>query len=285
MKSCFSERQKKDIVKRYCDGESVSKLSKEINVAKGTIYVWINKYRSFFYNQNLVPTDYYQLKRTVERQAKIIAILKSVECTAGSSLTERMCALEKLIRKYDIRVLCDALDVDRGTFYNHIKRNKRENVWYKKRREYLREEIRRVFDENDQILGARKITAVLKNNGEAVSVRLVRELMQEMNLASIRTNSKSEYIKDKRKHNHLRQQFSVDGPNNVWTSDVTYFRYNDKWYYICTIIDLFSRKVIAYGISRSNSTQLTKSTLRKAFETRTYSDDLIFHSDNGSNYI
>lgn len=72
--------------------------------------------------------------------------------------------------------------------------------------------------------------------------------MNEMNLNSIRTNSKKEYLKDKRKRNILRQQFNVDKPNIVWVSDITYYKFNDKWFYICAVIDLFSRKVGAYKI-------------------------------------
>lgn len=64
-------------------------------------------------------------------------------------------------------------------------------------------------------------------------------------------------------------------------SDVTMFRFKNRWFYICVVIDLFSRKVIAYHISKNNSTQLTKTTLKKAIEARGKHKDLLFHSDNG----
>ena len=48
--------------------------------------------------------------------------------------------------------------------------------------------------------------------------------------------------------NHLNQEFDVSRPNEVWVSDVTYFKYGKSAYYICVIIDLFSRMVIAYKI-------------------------------------
>ena len=59
---------------------------------------------------------------------------------------------------------------------------------------------------------------------------------------------------------------------------------DEKGFYICVIIDLFARKVIAHKISYHNSTQLTKSTFKSAYETRHPSQSLIFHSDNESNY-
>ena len=45
-------------------------------------------------------------------------------------------------------------------------------------------------------------------------------------------------------------------PNEVWVSDVTYFKYGENAYYICAIIDLFSRMVVGYKIGKTNSTQL-----------------------------
>ena len=55
-------------------------------------------------------------------------------------------------------------------------------------------------------------------------------------------------------------------------------------YYICVVLDLYARKVIAYKISRHNSTQLTKSTVKAAYGTRKPTESLLFHSDQGGNY-
>ena len=59
---------------------------------------------------------------------------------------------------------------------------------------------------------------------------------------------------------------------------------NEKSYYICVIIDLYARKVIGYKVGKKNSTQLIKSTLKQAYESRLPDSSLIFHSDRGSNY-
>lgn len=55
-------------------------------------------------------------------------------------------------------------------------------------------------------------------------------------------------------------------------------------FYLCAILDLFSRKVIAYRLSSQNNTQLTINTFKDAFESRNRPNDLSFHSDQGSNY-
>ena len=82
----------------------------------------------------------------------------------------------------------------------------------------------------------------------------------------------------------LQRQFHVDGPNKVWISDVTCFKVNEKHLYVCVILDLFSRKVVAHRVSSRNSTYLITSTFRQAFQERNTPQRLIFHSDQGAQY-
>lgn len=110
--------------------------------------------------------------------------------------------------------------------------------------------------------------------------------MHENGWFSIRGGAKTIYEMNKqRKENILSQKFVATEPNQVWVSDVTYFSFKKDTYYICVIIDLFARKVIAYSISTNNSTRLTKGTLTKAYYARMPNEGLIFHSDRGGNYI
>ena len=55
--------------------------------------------------------------------------------------------------------------------------------------------------------------------------------------------------------NHLQQPFSQDAPNLVWVSDITYLKAGTKWYYLCVIIDLFSRKVVLWHLSSKADTK------------------------------
>lgn len=168
---------------------------------------------------------------------------------------------------------------------NFIFRNKRMHTWYAKRREQLRIEIQQIYDDSHQIFGASKICAVMKEKGYRVSKEMVLELMRDMGLVSIRQDAKDMYDKEqKRFKNYLNQQFTVSRPNEVWVSDVTYFRFADKNFYICAIIDLFSRMVIGYKIGQSNSTQLVRSTFQSAYDERKPIEPLTFHTDRGSNY-
>lgn len=86
------------------------------------------------------------------------------------------------------------------------------------------------------------------------------------------------------KQNRLQRQFKADKPNQVWVSDVTCFKVNGKYLYVCAILDIFSRKVIAYRVSSKNSTHLITSTFKQAFQSRNAPQSLLFHSDQGAQY-
>lgn len=84
--------------------------------------------------------------------------------------------------------------------------------------------------------------------------------------------------------NHLHQKFNQKSPNLVWASDFTYIKVAGKWYYLCIVMDLFSRKVIAWNISGKPDVDLVMTTFKKAYEKRNSPYGLMFHSDRGSQY-
>lgn len=142
-----------------------------------------------------------------------------------------------------------------------------------------------IFENNNQIFGSGKIHAILKDRGYKISVKTVADILHENNLFPIRSSAKSLYLRDlERKENILKQNFIADKPNQYWVGDVTYFNYNNTKFYICVILDLYARKVVGCKISQNNSTQLTRDTFKQAYATRNISENLVFHSDQGSNY-
>lgn len=119
--------------------------------------------------------------------------MKSIPAIANATTQERLAVLEPLYGQFSVHVLCEALDVPRGTFYNHIKRNKRDNSSYAKHREELRTAIQGIFEESRQTFGSEKICAVLHERGYKAGTTLVRELMSEMGLCSVSTTSKRQW--------------------------------------------------------------------------------------------
>lgn len=84
--------------------------------------------------------------------------------------------------------------------------------------------------------------------------------------------------------NHLQQRFSQNSPNLVWVSDITYLKAGGKWYYLCVVIDLFSRKVVSWHLSGKADSVLVMTAFRKAYEIRNTPYGLMFHSDQGTQY-
>ena len=261
MNKKYSDKQIHDILKKFSDGESVASIVASSGIPRSTVYSWIKSSKEKNSKQEVSLRNYRTLEAKVKRLEGIIEILQKADCRISDPLKDKLNALEKLYGQYSVYMLCEALKVPRGTFYNHILRNKRDNTWYSKQREMHRVRIQEIYDEHNQIFGAAKIAAIMKSEGYKISADTVRELMRDMGLISIRQDSKEIYDKEKRRHkNYLNQQFTTTRPNEVWVSDVTCFRLNDKNYFICAILDLFARRVVGYRIGKNNSTQLVKST-------------------------
>ena len=282
MKQKYSEELRKGIVAQYFAGETVAILSAESGIPRSTLYHWIKQSRKLKSSSGaeIAYQDYSNLKRRADRLEEKLRVIKAAKCSLSASLQEKLAALEKLYGQFSVRILCEALEVARGTFYNHIFRRKVIS-------EEIREQIKAVFDESKQRFGAKKICAVLAARNIKTSPRYVSELMKEMDLQSVGRHSKREYKKQAgrtRRQNILQQQFNVTEPNRVWVSDTTHFRVKEVSYYVCVIIDLFSRKVVAHNISKRHSTYLVTTTLNRAFQVRGHPKQLTFHSDQGAQY-
>ena len=281
----YTEELKFQIITRYKNDESIICISKETGIPRSTIYRWINddKFKNST-SQSVKDKEIKKLEQKIEKLQTMLAIIHELGISINASLKEKLNAMTPLYGKYNVHWLCEAMQVDRGTFYNHIFRNKKDNTWYSERREILREEILKIYEENRQIFGAGKITAILKQNGYRTSKRTVALLMHDMGLQSVRHRAKAIYEKEVKNKNKVNQQFQTSRPNEIWVSDVTYFKTQYNSYYICVILDLYSRKIISYRIALNNSTQLVKSTFKAAYDSRQPKEGIVFHFDRGSNY-
>lgn len=136
------------------------------------------------------------------------------------------------------------------------------------------------FNESNQTIGAAKIAALLRTDGFKISDKLVADIMHKEGLFSMRGGAKKLYQNSiRKKENIVNQQFRVSKPNEIWVSDVTQFICKNRTYYLCAILDLYARKVVAYQISNNNSSHLTRSTFIKAYESRLPERGLVMHTD------
>ena len=144
-----------------------------------------------------------------------------------------------------------------------------------------------IYSDYDKCLGAYKITYILSRDyGINISVGRVYRLMNSMNLPKMATDKpkRHRHVDNGECHNHLNQEFNQKAPNLVWASDFTYIKVSGKWYYLCIVMDLFSRKIIGWHLAPHHDVELTMNAFRKAYSKRDVKYGLIFHSDQGSEY-
>lgn len=234
-------------------------------------------------------TDYTTLQRKNQQLEHILQIIRLSGIIEEVPLQKRLVILARLheqFEQYSVHELCEALNVSRGTFYNHIFR-KADCTKYLEEQQALMLQVQQIFDDSKQRYGAEKIRIVLAENGIRVGKERIRKIMNELGLVSIRENAKSNYKKRQQyqKRNLLNQEFEAKRKNEIWVSDITYFKIKDYAVYLCVIIDLFSRRVVGYRVSKKSSTHLVTATFKKAFEDRGQPANLTFHSDRGGQYM
>lgn len=176
--------------------------------------------------------------------------------------------------------LCSKRDL-----HNHIFRRADQNK-YEDEQARLSLKVKQIFDDSEQRFGAEKIRTILAQNGIHVSENRVVSIMQEPDLYSIRVGAKKLHKKRQQyaKENLVKREFSASCPNQIWASDITYFKVRGYWVYLCIILDLYSRKIVGWRVLQHMSTHLATTTFKKAFQERG-TPNLAFHSNRGSQYI
>lgn len=290
MSARYSEDYKKSVIKRYENGEDLNVLSQNLHIALSTLYHWRNQYYSIYTPQHIyTPKEISTLAKKLQRAEHLLEIIRQSGYLEQIPLSKRLDTLETIYYQpdnpYNVHELCDALQIARGTFYNRIFR-RADRSRQKAEQEQLMQLVQQAFDESQQRFGAKKIRTLLMEKGITISIKRVSSIMQELGLKSIRPEAKEEYLKRQRreKKNLLNRNFTADHPNQIWVSDITQFRVNDYWLYLCIILDLYSRKIVGYRVSKHASTNLVTSTFKNAFQERGKPKELIFHSDRGKQY-
>lgn len=158
-----------------------------------------------------------------------------------------------------------------------------------KRRERMKEEIRRIYDGSHQNYGAPKITRELRRAGETVSERTVGGYMRQMGLRAQWVKPYVQTTTDPdlsgRLRNILNREFSPASPDCVWVSDITYIWTFSGFVYLTSVMDLYSRKIIAWVLSTTLEACHVVSCVEKAKAVRHVTKPLVFHSDRGSQYV
>ena len=201
-------------------------------------------------------------------------------------VTEKVQKLKEKKRPFSVSGMLKYLGVSRSGYNAWLKRLPSNQH---KRRESVKEKIQNIYDKSYQNYGAPKITKELRKDGEKISERTVGEYMRNM---GIKAQYVKPYITTTRNFdfsnsliNILDEQFNPAKPNAVWCTDITYIWTIDGFTYLTSIMDLYSRKIIAWTLSRTLEVSCVIDTINKAKSRRNTENPLIMHSDRGSQYV
>jgi transposase InsO family protein len=152
----------------------------------------------------------------------------------------------------------------------------------------LLSQIRIAYGRNRGVYGSPRITEELRDQGYVCNEKRVARLMRESGIRA-KTVRKFKVTTDSKHNlpvapNLLDRQFTASRPNAVWVSDITYIWTSEGWLYLAGIVDLYSRQVVGWAMSRRIDGQLTLSALRQAIARRHPDRGLLHHSDQGRQY-
>ena len=192
-------------------------------------------------------------------------------------------------------LFCAELPIAPSTYWEH-KRREREpdrSSARSRRDSELRVQIRRVWESNFGVYGARKVWRQLQRDGIGVARCTVERLMRLEGLKGVvRGETKRTTIADEdaaRPADLVDRSFEAEGPDRLWLADITYVRTWSGFTYVAFVIDAYSRFVVGWRVSASLRTDLALDALEQALWARrpdTAPDRrLVHHSDAGSQYL
>ena len=148
--------------------------------------------------------------------------------------------------------------------------------------------VKEIFQESRESYGSPRITEELSRRGIICNKKRIAALMRKNGIAAkIYRKQRKTTLSDHQREvaeNILGREFLREGPNQVWTSDITYIRTDEGWLYLAVVMDLYSRKIIGWEVGKRLGADLVEKAMRKALLDRKLQKGIIFHSDQGIQY-
>jgi transposase InsO family protein len=193
--------------------------------------------------------------------------------------------------EYGVEPICRVLPIAPSVYYEQ-KAREDDYLRVPPRLRYddvLRQEIHRIWKDNYEVYGARKVWHQLKRDGFTVAKCTVERLMRSMGLQGVvRGRTVKTTVPgpaDERPLDLVQREFVASRPNQLWVADFTYVATWSGVTYVAFIIDVYSRMIVGWRVSSSMTTELTLDALEQALWAREVKGRLVHHSDRGSQYL
>ncbi len=176
---------------------------------------------------------------------------------------------------HGVEPICQVLRIAPSTFHAHVAA--------------LKPQIQRIFDDNFQVYGVRKVWRQMRREGVKVARCTVARLMKTMGLQGvIRGKPHRTPIPDKAipcPLDRVNRNFRAAAPNVLWVADFTYVPTPSGFVYVAFVIDVFARRIVGWRASRTAHAGFVLDALEQAVHDRRPAGGLVHHSDRGSQYL
>ncbi|HHU1302196.1 TPA: IS3 family transposase [Escherichia coli] len=264
-----------------------------------TLRVWVRQYErdTGGGDGGLTTAERQRLKelerenRELRRSNNILRQASAYFCEGGvrPPLEKVMALLDKLREQYGVRPVCSELHIAPSTYY-HCQQQRHhpdKRSAHAQRDDWLKREIQRVYDENHQVYGVRKVWRQLLREGIRVARCTVARLMAVMGLAGVLRGKKVRTTVSRKTvaaGDRVNRQCVAERPDQLWVADFTYVSTWQGFVYVAFIIDVFAGYIVGWRVSSSMETTFVLDALEQALWARRPSGT-VHHSDKGSQYV
>ncbi len=280
-------------------GRQFVPLPQKIGCTPETLRVWVRQHErdTGGGDGGLTSAERQRLKelerenRELRRSNDILRQASAYFCEGGvrPPLEKMMPLLDKLREQYGVGPVCSELHIAPSTYY-HCQQQRHHPDKRSARAQHddwLKREIQRVYDENHQVYGVRKVWRQLLREGIRVARCTVARLMAVMGLAGVLRGKKVRTTISRKAvaaGDRVNRQFVAERPDQLWVADFTYVSTWQGFVYVAFIIDVFAGYIVGWRVSSSMETTFVLDALEQALWARRPSGT-IHHSDKGSQYV
>ncbi|WP_409194175.1 IS3 family transposase [Escherichia coli] len=278
---------------------AICSIAPKIGCTPETLRVWVRQHErdTGGGDGGLTTAERQRLKelerenRELRRSNDILRQASAYFCEGGvrPPLEKMMPLLDKLREQYGVGPLCSELHIAPSTYY-HCQQQRHhpdKRSARAQRDDWLKKEIQRVYDENHQVYGVRKVWRQLLREGIRVARCTVARLMAVMGLAGVLRGKKVRTTISRKAvaaGDRVNRQFVAERPDQLWVADFTYVSTWRGFVYVAFIIDVFAGYIVGWRVSSSMETTFVLDALEQALWARRPSGT-VHHSDKGSQYV
>ncbi|EHY1770542.1 IS3 family transposase, partial [Escherichia coli] len=278
---------------------AICSIAPKIGCTPETLRVWVRQHErdTGSGDGGLTTAERQRLKelerenRELRRSNDILRQASAYFCEGGvrPPLEKMMPLLDKLREQYGVGPVCSELHIAPSTYY-HCQQQRHHPDKRSARAQHddwLKKEIQRVYDENHQVYGVRKVWRQLLREGIRVARCTVARLMAVMGLAGVLRGKKVRTTVSRKAVaacDRVNRQFVAERPDQLWVADFTWVSTWQGFVYVAFIIDVFAGYIVGWQVSSSMETTFVLDALEQALWARRPSGT-IHHSDKGSQYV